>query len=322
MFANRWLAATVAAVAVAGVLVAQPVDAAAPPDGVGSRVADGATADPGVAESPARSAAVRIAAAGDIACAPGYNKTKKTCRHRATARLITRTGAAAVLTLGDNQYEVGAYTAYQQSYARHWGRFHRKVYPIPGNHEYGTARAEGYFSYYGARAHGHPGYYAYNLGRWRVYALNSNCSAINCAKEATWLRNDLAANRRRCVLAYMHHPRFSSGAHGSSTAVTRFWTPLFQQRADVVLGGHDHVYERFARMNPAGGLTKAGIRSFVVGTGGKSLYGFRTNAVDGSRVRVNGSAGVLFLTLRAGSYRWAFKSISGAVRDSGSAACV
>jgi hypothetical protein len=258
--------------------------------------------------------AVRIAAAGDIACEPGYTVTSRTCQHKATAALITRNGASAVLTLGDNQYENGALWAFQKSYAPTWGVFNPKVYPVPGNHEYNTDKAAGYFSYFGARAHSSRGYYAYNLGTWRLYALNSNCSEIDCAAETTWLRNDLAARPHRCVLGYLHHPRFSSGEHGNNTAVAPLWRALANARAEVMLGGHDHSYERFARKDASGNVAKAGIRSFVVGTGGKSLYGFGT-PVTGSRVRYNGSAGVLFMTLRDGSYGWQFKSIDGTVRD-------
>jgi 3',5'-cyclic AMP phosphodiesterase CpdA len=275
-------------------------------------------ASPNDARGPA--AAVRIAAAGDIACKPGYDVTADTCQHKATAALIKRRGAAAVLPLGDIQYEVGALSAYQKVYARAWGVFRPKIYPVPGNHEYHTHKAAGYFGYFGARAHGPRGYYAYNLGGWRLYALNSNCTKIDCAAQARWLRKDLAAKPHRCVLGYMHHPRYSSGTHGSSTSVTRLWKPLFKRKAEVVLSGHDHGYERFGRMNPYGGVVSAGIRSFVVGTGGKSLYDFG-RPENGSRFRYNGSAGVLFMTLRDGSYSWVFKGFRGRTWDSGSGSC-
>jgi len=270
--------------------------------------------------STSAASSVKIAAAGDIACPPGYTVTARTCQQGATARLISSNGASAVLPLGDLQYDAGSLTGFNNSYDRNWGAYNAKAYPVPGNHEYGTSGAAGYFKYFSSRAHGAPGYYAYDIGAWRVYALNSNCLKINCTTEASWLGKDLAANPNRCVLAYMHHPRYSSSSYGGTLTVNRFWTKLLQAKADVVLAGHSHNYERFAPMNSSGGSTSTGIRSFVVGTGGKSLYAFGATA-PGSQFRYKESAGVLFMTLNDSSYSWSFKTINGTVRDSGSASC-
>lgn len=283
---------------------------------------------PGVGPYPTAPAAVpdsvRIAAAGDIACEPPYSPTATTCRHAATAASIQkRRGIAAVLTLGDNQYEQGRLHQFQQSYDPTWGAFKAKTRPTPGNHEYNTAGADGYYDYFGRAAHRRTsGYYAYDVGAWRMYALNSNCDKIDCAAELEWLRQDLAANPRQCSMAAMHHPRFSSGSHGDSPLwAGKFWPVLDRRQVDVVLAGHDHDYERFAPMSASGSVSARGIRSWVVGTGGKDLRPFASQHV-GSRVRSSVRAGVLFMTLRPQDYSWRFRTVDGVLRDSGTASCV
>ncbi|HEY5873045.1 MAG TPA: metallophosphoesterase, partial [Gaiellaceae bacterium] len=223
----------------------------------------------------------RIAAAGDIACDPGSPRfgnglgTGFDCRQRATSDLLVGGGYEAVLALGDIQYEVGAGDAFEASYDASWGRVKPVTRPVPGNHEYRTAGAAGYFEYFGAGA-GDPttGYYSYGLGNWHVVALNSNCAAVGgCDAGSTqerWLRADLAAHPSRCTLAYWHHPRYSSGWHGSDSSYVAFWQALVDADADLVLVGHDHDYERFAPQDAGGRRDlERGIREFVVGTGGK-----------------------------------------------------
>src|SRR5690349_20051104 len=127
-----------------------------------------------------------VVAAGDIACAPGKVVTASSCQQAATARLAATLHPRYVLTLGDQQYEDGALGAYQGSYAQAWGRFNRISRPVPGNHDYHQGGAAGYFAYF-QRVTSPPGYYAFNVGRWRIYALNSNCSDVDCGAEAAWL---------------------------------------------------------------------------------------------------------------------------------------
>jgi len=166
-----------------------------------------------------------VAAVGDIACDPanpsynGGDGTATACRMKATSDLLVGGGWSAVLLLGDNQYEDGALARYQASYDPTWGRVKGLTYPAPGNHEYGTPGAAGYFAYFGAAA-GDParGYYSFDLGAWHLVVLNSNCAAVSgCgpgSAQEQWLAADLAAHPGRCTLAYWHHPRFSSGQHG------------------------------------------------------------------------------------------------------------
>ena len=274
----------------------------------------------------------RIAAAGDIACDPGSPRfgnglgTGFDCRQRATSDLLVGGGYEAVLALGDIQYEVGAGDAFEVSYDASWGRVKPVTRPVPGNHEYGTAGAAGYFEYFGAGA-GDPtkGYYSYELGKWHVVALNSNCAAVGgCdagSAQERWLRADLAAHPSHCTLAYWHHPRYSSGRHGSDSSYVAFWQALVDADADLVLVGHDHDYERFAPQDAGGRRDlERGIREFVVGTGGKNLRPF-TRVSPNSEARDATSLGVLELTLGANAYEWRFRVAVGSFTDSGSASC-
>jgi hypothetical protein len=199
--------------------------------------------------------------------------------------------------------------------------------PSPGNHEYKTAGASGYFGYFG-RAAGNPGegYYSYDLGSWHVISLNSNCSYVGgCgpgSPEEQWLKADLAAHSNACTLAYWHHPRFSSGLHGDTSSVAAFWDDLYQAGAEVVLNGHDHVYEHFVPLNPSGQTDPAqGISQFTVGTGGAELTEFAgDNSL--SDVQIAGANGVLVMELHRDGYNWQFVTTpNGETADKGSASC-
>jgi acid phosphatase type 7 len=275
---------------------------------------------------------VRVAAGGDIACDPGSSffeagqGTDLTCRQLATSNTLVRGHYAAVLTLGDTQYEDGAYEKFVASYDPSWGRVKSITKPAPGNHEYRSSGASGYFRYFGMAA-GDPtkGYYSFDVGGWHMIALNSNCSEVGgCdagSPQEEWLRDDLAAHPAACTLAYWHHPRFSSGSHGSDSTYTAFWQALYDAGADVVLGGHDHDYERFAAQTPSGDRdSRRGLRQFVVGSGGKELRPFSTNRAN-SETRNATSLGVLELTLGAHAYAWRFLPAVGSFTDSGSTDC-
>ena len=253
-----------------------------------------------------------VAAAGDICgsptdCAP-------------TAAVIRRINPTRLLPLGDNAYPDGTRSDYADFYAPNWGRFKGKTRPVPGNHDYHVTGAAGYFAYFGARAPA--SYYSYNLGAWHLIALDSEVSADQGSQQDRWLRADLAANRRRCTLAYWHKPRWSSGTtHGSDSDFDRFWRDLYAAHADVVLNGHEHNYERFIPQNPRGIADPKGIREFVVGTGGDSHYSFGA-PLRTSQVHDDKTFGVLKLTLRPRGYTWRFVPVAGATfSDYGSAAC-
>jgi Fibronectin type III domain/Calcineurin-like phosphoesterase len=283
-----------------------------------------------------------VATAGDIACDPananfhGGAGSSNACRQRYVSDLLVGSGLSAVLPLGDNQYECGSLSAFQQSYDPSWGRVKPITHPVVGNHEYLTsggtgcdpsnAGAAGYFNYFGSAA-GNPGqgYYSYDLGAWHIIALNSNCTDVGgCAPgtpQGNWLANDLATHSTACTLAYWHIPLFSSGGRAAQNSLT-FWQALYAAGADVILNGHDHIYERFAPQNASGQLDDArGIREFIVGTGGANHTSIATVAAN-SVARDTTTFGVLRLTLHAGGYDWQFVPESGGTfTDSGSATC-
>jgi hypothetical protein len=238
-----------------------------------------------------------------------------------------------IFTTGDNAYPNGSMTDYTNCYGPSWGRaaLKARTMPSPGNHEYQTSGAAGYFQYFGSNA-GAPGkgYYSYNLGEWHIIVLNSNssCSTISCAAgsaQEQWLRADLAAHKNyACTLAYWHHPRFNSGQqHGNNTNVTPLWNALYENNADVILNGHEHVYERFAPQTPNGAADNArGIRQFTIGSGGNGHYAFKATPEPNSEARNNTAYGVLKLTLRSGGYDWQFVAAAGSsYTDTGSGAC-
>jgi hypothetical protein len=261
-----------------------------------------------------------VVGAGDIAMCSSRGDER-------TAALLDAT-PGTVIAVGDNAYPHGRAGDFRNCYAPSWGRHRFRTWPVPGNHDYHTAGASGYFGYFGARA-GDPtrGYYSYDVGTWHVIALNSNCDRIGGCQagspEEQWLRADLSAHPAACTLAYWHHPRFSSGTdHGSDPMMQPFWQALYDFGTEIVVGGHDHDYERFAPQTPRGDAdAAAGIREFVVGTGGASLATLGPSIAN-SQVGRDDTHGVLQLTLRAGSYSWKFVSVAGrSFTDSGSQSC-
>jgi len=238
-----------------------------------------------------------------------------------TARLLDAT-PGIVFAAGDNAYPDGSLANYESCYAPTWGRHRDRTRPAPGNHDYRTLGASGYFAYFGANA-GSPGtgYYSFRLGAWHVIVLNSNIPFGPASVQQAWLRNDLANHAGMCTVAYWHHPRFSSGRIGSDTNLTALWRTLEQGGTEVAITGHDHHYERFAPQLSDGTADARGIREFVVGTGGGVLFPMGAEAPN-SEVRIPNTYGVLRLTLLAGSYRWSFIAApGGALLDSGTTAC-
>lgn len=231
-----------------------------------------------------------------------------------------------IFTAGDNATDRGRLVEYTNCFAPSWGRFLERIHPAPGNHDYMTHAGQTYFEYFGAAA-GEPGkgWYSYRLGKWHIVALNSNCDDVSCkagSPQVEWLRQDLRSHPSRCSLAYFHHPRWSSGLAGSAGWMSPFWRVLYENGVDVVVGGHDHDYERLAPMDPDGNLDRQrGIRQFVAGTGGAALRPF-AEPVPNSEVRIEGVHGVLKFTLYPEGYDWEFLPVGGGpALDSGLEAC-
>ncbi|MBA2634751.1 MAG: metallophosphoesterase [Chloroflexi bacterium] len=270
--------------------------------------------------TPSASASHVLVGAGDVALCSREDDED-------TAALLGRTPGTVFLA-GDGGYPEGTLEDYTECYGPGWGRFLSRTRPAPGNHDYRTPDASGYFEYFGDRA-GPPGrgYYSFEMGGWHVVSLNSNCDkeGVDCTArgdQVTWLTEDLATHGDSCVLAFWHHPLFSSGRHGGDDEVRPFWDALYEAGADVILVGHDHIYERFAEQDPnARADPQRGIRQFVVGTGGGELYPIDVVAAN-SEARTNETHGVLKLTLREGGYDWEFVPVGGSsFNDRGSDGC-
>jgi len=261
-----------------------------------------------------------LVGAGDVAgcSSPG---------DEATANLLDGI-PGTVFTAGDNVYPNGTVSEFDRCYAPSWGRHRARTKPAPGNHDYNTAGAAGYYGFFGAAA-GDParGWYSYDLGDWHVVVINSNCAAMGgCgagSPQEQWLRDDLTAGAKACTLAYWHHPLFTSGAtHSNTTEMRPIFQALYDHNAEVVISGHNHNYERFAPQSPGGDLDRSrGIRQFVAGMGGISHYSF--GAIEpNSEVRNADTYGVLKLTLHTDRYDWQFIPEAGKTfTDSGTTAC-
>lgn len=274
-----------------------------------------------------------IAVAGDIACAPGSAVTPAHCQQAATASLISARSPNRVIAPGDIQYDSGA-TSEFTSFDASWGQFKGLVAPAPGNHDYGTPGAAGYFSYFGAAA-GDPsqGFYSFDLGSWHIISLNSNCAADGTCSDTQigtseaqvqWLKSDLAAHPGACTLAFWHHPLIGDGNGGPNPSLKPLWDALYAHGADLVLNGHDHAYERFVPLDPAGASDPTrGVTEMVVGTGGEDHIGLTyTPATDARLVMAQDTAfGASFITLQPDRFTWDYREIDGTRFDSGETLC-
>ena len=244
----------------------------------------------------------------------------------ATAKLLDQV-PGTVMAVGDLAYPDGSKENFV-CYDKTWGRAKSRTRPAPGNHEFHSTGATPYFDYFGSAAgDSKTGYYSYELGAWHIIVLNSECKdVLGCesgSPQETWLRADLALHPTACTLAYWHKPLFSSGgAHGDELTVKPLWQALYAANADVIIGGHDHDYERFAPQGPDGTADpKRGIREFVVGTGGKNHRPFGPPKPN-SELRDASAFGVLKLTLKPNAYDWQFIPEAGKnFTDSGGGAC-
>jgi hypothetical protein len=281
--------------------------------------------------APGATAPVVVVAAGDIACAPGTATTATTCNQLKTAALIGKISPKYVLALGDLVYPSGSQSGFTNSYGPSWGQFKSITKPIPGNHEYGTPGAAGYYGYFGSRAtplqptcgSNCKGYYSSSTGSWHMVALNTRCgeSSGTCedmSAQAAWLDRDLSAHPNRCTLAFMHHPLFSGG-FGATPGVKPLWTVLQKHGVDLVITGHAHNYQRFVPQNVNGSATSAGITELIVGTGGFDLQS--ATARTNQAARINHTFGVAHLALGSGGWTSKFVSTGGATLDPSRGKC-
>ena len=264
-----------------------------------------------------------VVVVGDLICNAAQEAraagSEAQCKSEETAALAKSLSPDAVLLVGDIQYERGTRDEYAEGYERSsWASLESITHAAVGNHEYSSPGAAPYFAALGdAAGPDRRGYYRVRVGDWDVFALNSNCRpAGGCdpgSAQERWLRAELEASDAACSLAFFHHPRWTSGLHGSDASIEPLWAALADHDVEVALAGHDHHYERFA--------PERGVRQFVVGTGGRSLYP-AFGAEKGTEVRNSQTFGVLELRLAAAAYSWKFHGIPGTTfTDTGRATC-
>lgn len=230
---------------------------------------------------------------------------------------------AAVLTLGDHTYPNGQPAEFTDCYAPTWGQFKSRTFPAPGNHEYYTPNAPGYYDYFGAAAGpDRRGYYSFDLGTWHIISLNSYLQPQQHAAQLNWLKADLERHKTHCTLAFWHHPVYSSGGHGNTPRMGDIWKALYEANVDVVLAAHEHNYERFAPQGPTGDQDPVrGIRQFVVGTGGAQLTPLWFSKPN-SEIADNSVHGVLKMVLKETGYEWEFLPVeAGRFTDRGATLC-
>ena len=262
---------------------------------------------------------VIVAGAGDICSGSDCRKT---------ADLIRSINPVAVFTAGDNAYSNGTLAEYNGNYNTYWGPFKNYTHPTPGNHEYNTSGASGYFDYFngsgissGIAGERGKGYYSWDVGDWHFIALNSNISMSAGSSQETWLRSNLAANSKPCTAAVWHHPLISRGNYTGVSGVAPLWRALYDYKADLILVGHDHNYQRYAKANPSLVAAADGIRQILIGTGGRAFYALSGTHALLEKANAN-TFGVLKLTLSSTGYKADFVPVAGSTfTDTVSASC-
>lgn len=265
-----------------------------------------------------------LVAAGDIARCDVLEPASATA---ALVEAIVETAeSAVVITAGDHAYDRGTRQEFERCYGPTWGRFEQITRPSPGNHDYDTEDGAPYYDYFSffaadptARARG---YYSFRHAGWHVVALNSLVSMDAEEAQIGWLEADLQAADADCILAYWHHPLFSSGLRSllpwyRGRRSKAAWDVLAAHGADVVVNGHEHFYERYTPLDSDGNVVADGIRQFTVGTGGGNLH--ERALTRRNREALYGGYGVLVLLLEPGGYRYRFVGIDGSVHDQSAA---
>jgi 3',5'-cyclic AMP phosphodiesterase CpdA len=224
----------------------------------------------------------------------------------------------AWIWLGDNAYDFGSDDDYQRHVFDFFGTSFLQrmaIYPSPGNHDYRDNRENGapFVAYYkifslpqqgeaGGVPSGSPAYYSVNYGSVHLVSLNSEeeingrfTIADTSSAQIEWLKKDLAANRQRWTIVYLHRPPYTKGgSHDSDREedliqLRENLVPLLEHyNVDLVLAGHSHVYERTYPMrghygssatfdlkkhvvddSSGNGVSRRGIVYIVAGSGGQ-----------------------------------------------------
>jgi hypothetical protein len=227
-----------------------------------------------------------------------------------------------ILLAGDLAYPSGTLDEFKQCFEPSFGKFKSRMRAAPGNHDYvASVGADSYFNYFGERSGpNRTGYYSFRAAEWTVLMLNSNVPINKTSAQYAFVRTTMQQSPTRCTMAVMHHPFDSSGLNGPTPSLRDIWELLYNLGADVVIAGHDHLYERHAPVNADQRRDDArGIRQFTVGTGGAPLYNKVRNALNSEYF--NATYGMLRLKLEPALYSWQFIDMNGNVLDPGLNVC-
>ena len=180
----------------------------------------------------------------------------------------TLTGTAYTdlwLMLGDNAYNTGTDTEYQQAVFDLYPELLKQtvVWPTIGNHDGTTADSESesgpYYDIFtlprqaesGGLASGTEAYYAFDYGNVHFVVLDSyETDRSETGAMMQWLRSDLQNTNADWIIAFWHHPPYSKGSHDSDsddrmTDMRSIALPILEgYGVDLVLTGHSHAYER------------------------------------------------------------------------------
>lgn len=236
------------------------------------------------------------------------------------SRLLEQLGGD-ILFAGDLAYDSGTLDEFRRCFDPSFGRFRSRSWAVPGNHDYVTPGANGFFTYFGDRAGPRrTGYYSLRLGAWQVLMLNSMAPMTRNSAQFTFVQNELTGSAARCTLAVWHHPFDSSGPNGPNPQQRDLLELLYQRHVDVVVAAHDHIYERFAPMDASHRSDPAhGVRLFISGGGGAPPYQRARQAMR-SELMIS-THGMLRLKLDTALYEWEYLGVNGNVLDRGLTIC-
>jgi len=227
-----------------------------------------------------------------------------------------------ILLAGDLAYPSGTMEEFRNCFEPSFGKFKSRMRASPGNHDYvASVSAQSYFDYFGDRSGpNRRGYYSFKAAEWTVFMLNSNVPINKTSDQYAFVRTTMQQTPTRCTMAVLHHPFDSSGINGPTPALRDIWELMYNLGADVVIAGHDHLYERHSPVNTDQRRDDAkGIRQFTVGTGGAPLYS-RVRGALNSEVLIS-NYGVLRLKLDPALYEWQFMDMTGNILDHGLNVC-
>lgn len=239
-----------------------------------------------------------------------------------TAAMAESAPGLPILALGDIAYSRSSPAEFHNCFDPVWGQLQPRILPTPGNHEYKTPAAFGYFDYWHSQAGpDRRGYYAVRVPGWLILSLNSQIDAEPGSPQAVWLEDQLADAPETCILAFYHKPAYSVVARKGRRNAVDLFRILQAGGATLVLNGHNHFYERTRPLGPNGEIApETGTVGFTVGTGGRVANPAPLLSTTAASVVMR--TGMLHLDLRDGAYEWNFLDAqTGKVLDTGSRDC-